>query len=112
MSSLSLGPSASNNTPLTPAPPHPRPSSHPTPALSQAEPLVEFQSPSPCTCAAFFPAEEALLAGYRDGSARLFSLRSHLPAVVWSSSRHVDPIVAVVVHPKGRPLAITACRWV
>ena len=54
------------------------------------------------------PVEEALLAGYADGSVRLFSLRSHEPAVVWGSARHTGPVVAAAAHPGGRALAITA----
>ncbi|GAX72875.1 hypothetical protein CEUSTIGMA_g330.t1 [Chlamydomonas eustigma] len=76
----------------------------------QAEPLVEFQSSSPCMCVSFIPSEDGLIAGYLDGTLRLFNIQSHDAAVAaWTSARHASPVVDVLPHP-SRPLVISAGR--
>ena len=88
-----------------------------------AEPLVEFQAPIPCLCSSFVPAfpfppaqptsqlpptaSESLVAGYKDGSIRLFGLRSHEAALKWLVARHAHPIVSIATHP-SQPKIISA----
>ena len=90
-----------------------------------AEPLVEFQAPVSCLCSSFVPAfpfpfppsqstsqlpptaSESLIGGYKDGSLRLFGLRSHEAALKWMVARHALPIVSLAAHP-SQPKVMSA----
>ena len=75
----------------------------------QAEPAVELQSSSPCTCSTFLPTGSHMLGGYADGSLRLITLQPEV-SVAWALSRHSNALVAVAAHPL-KPLALTAARY-
>ncbi len=61
-----------------------------------------------CTAVQFTPAGTHCVAGYADGSLRLYGMGAN--AIMWSAGRHAAPVAAVHCHPQ-LPLVLSASRW-
>lgn len=72
-----------------------------------ASPAAELQSEVPCTAVQFTPAGSHCVAGYADGSLRLYDMRHN--TIMWSVGRHPAPVAAVLCHP-DQPLIMSASR--
>jgi hypothetical protein len=65
----------------------------------QAIPLMEFESPECCTASVFCHSGTAVVAGYADGSLRLFDLDT--VSIQWSATLHAAPIVGLAMDRNG-----------